>query len=52
MARSFLAISEQSSQTNPPSVRGDATNTRCDAVVTFARKLANKLESFGLEAYF
>jgi len=29
-----------------------ATNTRCDAVATFDRKLANKLESFGLEPYF
>ncbi|HEY2321250.1 MAG TPA: PIN domain-containing protein [Thermoanaerobaculia bacterium] len=29
-----------------------ATNTRCDALATFDRKLANKLESFGLEPYF
>jgi predicted nucleic acid-binding protein len=29
-----------------------ATHTRCDALATFDRKLANKLESFGLEPYF
>ena len=29
-----------------------ATTNRYDAVATFDRKLANKLESFGLEAYF
>jgi predicted nucleic acid-binding protein len=28
-----------------------AMNTRCDAVATFDRKLANKLESFGLAPY-
>lgn len=29
-----------------------ATTNRYDAVATFDRKLANKLESFGLESYF
>ena len=29
-----------------------ATANRCDAVATFDRKLANRLESFGLAAYF
>ncbi len=29
-----------------------ATATRCDAVATFDRKLANKLQSFGLAPYF
>jgi predicted nucleic acid-binding protein len=29
-----------------------ATNSRCEAVATFDRKLANKLERFGLTAYF
>ncbi len=29
-----------------------AMNTRCDAVATFDRKLANKLETFGLESYY
>ena len=29
-----------------------ATTNRYDAVATFDRKLANKLEAFGLEAYF
>ena len=29
-----------------------ATNTRCDSIATFDRKLANKLKSFGIEPYF
>jgi predicted nucleic acid-binding protein len=29
-----------------------AASTRCDAVATFDRKLANKLHTFGLAAYF
>jgi predicted nucleic acid-binding protein len=29
-----------------------AMATRCDAVATFDRKLANKLQTFGLAAYF
>lgn len=29
-----------------------AMATRCDAVATFDRKLANKLQIFGLESYF
>jgi len=29
-----------------------ATTNRYEAVATFDRKLANKLETFGLEAYF
>jgi predicted nucleic acid-binding protein len=29
-----------------------ATVTRCDAVATFDRKLGNKLQTFGLAAYF
>lgn len=29
-----------------------AMATRCDAVATFDRKFANKLQSFGLESYF
>lgn len=29
-----------------------ATTIRCDAVATFDRKLARKLESFALPAYF
>lgn len=29
-----------------------AAHSRCDAVATFDRKLANKLESFDLESYF
>jgi predicted nucleic acid-binding protein len=29
-----------------------ATNNRYDAIATFDRKVANKLEGFGLEAYF
>ena len=29
-----------------------ATMNRCDAVATFDRKFANKLESFGLASYF
>lgn len=29
-----------------------ASAARCDAVATFDRKLANKLQSFGLTAYF
>jgi predicted nucleic acid-binding protein len=29
-----------------------ATAARCDAIATFDRKLANKLQTFGLAAYF
>ena len=29
-----------------------ASATRCDAVATFDRKLANKLEKFGLASFF
>jgi len=29
-----------------------ATMSRCDAVATFDRKFANKLETFGLASYF
>lgn len=34
------------------SIVADAMTNRYDAVATFDRKLANKLESFGLESYF
>jgi hypothetical protein len=29
-----------------------AMATRCDAIATFDRKFANKLQTFGLESYF